>query len=450
MSQSCFRYYFFILLMTALPAQANDVNEQLLSLSQNTEVINKGEETFNVFCAGCHKKDLSGAAGVNLKDAEWLHGSEPAQILKNMQNGFSKMPGFGSVIGAEDQHALIAYILSKREGFENLTYTLYQQDGVDDLTFDESDKVKSERIKHNFPDFELPEIPHYAIVFEGDFHAPTDQEVYLHAFGVKDFIIDLEIDGETAKDASGSVWEKHWLLKPGKQHLKFTYVTGKSGIKWKGARNILLYVVNADNTIKLFPVSTRARKESKNTSYEVKAANKYVVQQKKIIKLPPYSIAVGAPEKVNYAFNSRSCAINGLWQGDLLNVGPNIGGRGKDGSIPLGDWLYHFPAQIVPDIAKEQVCEFIKYRIDGSPEFQFSVNGIVLSVQADTSAKNKIRFVYQILENPKKQGNLAFKLPVSDKVIITADVGKITDKQWVVDIKQHAKFALELAWKGDK
>lgn len=436
--------------MIVFPAQANDLNQRLLALSQKANVVKKGEENFNVFCAGCHKKDLTGAAGVNLKDAEWLHGSEPAQILKNMQNGFSKMPGFGAVIEPEAQHSLIAYILSKREGFENLTYTLYQQDGVDDITFNESDKVKSGAIKHNFIDFELPEIPHYAIVFEGNFHAPTDQAAYLHAFGVKDFIIDLEIDGKAAKDASGSVWEKRWLLKPGKQHLKFTYVTGKSGIKWKGARNILLYVVNSDNTIKLFPVSTRARKESKNTSYEVKAANDYIVQQKKIIKLPPYSIAVGAPEKINYAFNSRSCAINGLWKGDLLNVGPNIGGRGKDGSIPLGDWLYHFPAQIIPNLAKDQVCQFIKYRVDGSPEFQFSVNDILLSVQADTRVKNQIRFVYQVLENPEKQEKLAFSLPVSDKVIMTADTGTLTDKQWVVDITKQSKFALELVWKGDK
>ena len=220
--------------------------------------------------------------------------------------------------------------------------------------------------------------------------------------------------------------------------------------KWKAAQNIALYVVNEDNSIKLFPVSTRARKESKNASYDVKASEEYVVQQKKIVKLPPYSIAVGAPEKINYAFNTRSCAINGLWSGDLLNVGPNIGGRGKDGSIPLGDWLYHFPAQLIPTLSKDQTCQFIKYRLEGSPEFHFSVNKLSLSVIADTSMMNKIKFIYRVLDNPEKLASISFALPESDKLTLSSSAGGISKNKLTVDVSTKSEFVVEMAWQGDK
>ncbi|MGJ8694052.1 MAG: c-type cytochrome [Thalassotalea sp.] len=443
------RFYFFSLLLLALPVTANNLDIQLLALSNNAEVTQKGKTLFDSYCSGCHKKDLSGAAGFNLKDGEWIHGSQPSKIIQNLQNGFANMPGFGAALKQDQQHAIVAYILSKREGFENLTYELYQLDNIDDVTIEAKDKVKSGAIKDNFLDFELPEIPHYALVFEGDFHAPKDKKSYLFANGVKEFNLDVLIDGESAPPA-GTVWMQRWLLKPGKQHVKFTFISAKSGVKWKGAQNIALYVVNDDNTIKLFPVSTRARKESKNTSYDVKASGQFVVQQKKIVKLPPYSIAVGAPEKINYAFNTRSCAINGLWSGDLLNVGPNIGGRGKDGSIPLGDWLYHFPAQLIPTLSKDQTCQFIKYRLESSPEFHFSVNKLSLSMIADTSIANKIKFIYRVVDNPDKLASISFSLPESDKLIISSSVGDINKNKLTVDVSTQSEFVVEMSWQGDK
>lgn len=444
------RYLMLFLCIFVLPVKAFSLDEKLLTLSLDANSTQQGKVLFERYCAGCHKKDLSGAAGFNLKDSEWIHGSKPSQILNNLQNGFSKMPGFGAAIKSEDQHAIIAYILSKREGFENLTYELYQLDSVNDVTIDAKDKVKSGVIKHNFMDFELPEMPHYALVFEGDFHAPKNREAYLFAEGVKDFNIELEIDHQPAKNIGNSRWVKRWQLKPGKQHIKFTYISGKSGLKWSAARNISLYVVNDDNTIKIFPVSTKARKLSKNTGFDVKASDQYVIQQKKIVKLPPYSIAVGAPEKINYAFNTRSCAINGLWSGDLLNVGPNIGGRGKDGSIPLGDWLYHFPSQLAPSLSEKQECKFLKYRVEGSPEFYFSVDNVVMSVVAKTTVKNTIEFVYRILENPEKRAQLSFSLPDSNKVKVTSVQGDINNNTLVINITEQAEFSVQLTWKGEK
>jgi cytochrome c553 len=415
--------------------------------------INNGEAQYLLHCAGCHRKDLKGSIGFNLKDGEWIHGGSPAQILHSINKGFSKagMPGFEAILDEQDRQAIVSYILSKREGFENLQYLLYQLDDENDTTLLTENIVKSGRVKNNFMDFDLPEIPNYGLVFEGDFYAPKEDTTFLYAEGIKNFKIDVLLDGKlVTPHRYGGV--QRWKLKQGKQHVKFTFVSAGSG-EWN--RNINLYVTNADSTIKLFPVSTRALANSKRSQFDIKSTDSYIVQQKKIIKLPAYSVAVGAPSKVNYAFNTKSCAVNGMWEGDMLDIGPNIGGRGKDGSIPLGDWLFHYPAQIVPVINNGTTCNFIKYRkTSTAPMFFFSVNDVKLSLTTDFTAPNKATFIYRVIENPASVDAMTFLLPDTDAINASVEQSKstilITNNTLSVDISQQDSFSIQLNWTSEE
>ena len=58
--------------------------------------IDAGEQIFSQVCAACHGKDLSGGAGFNLKDGEWIHGDSPEDILNSIK-----------------QHYLTFYVLNK-------------------------------------------------------------------------------------------------------------------------------------------------------------------------------------------------------------------------------------------------------------------------------------------------------------------------------------------------
>ncbi|AWB65261.1 hypothetical protein C2869_01830 [Saccharobesus litoralis] len=442
-------------LLTALSyqsqAQSTDqhTDQHFQALLQNNKILKQGEKQFAMHCAGCHKKDLSGAVGFNLKDGEWVHGGKPSQILASLQNGFDKagMPGFARILSQSDQEAIVAYILSKREGFESLTYKIYQLESDEDKYYGQNDLIASGKLNKNIADFELPEIKHYAIEFSGDFHVPQTEKTYLFAEHVNGLNLTLENNGKPV-ESEGWKGIVKWPLKSGKQHLKITYIAGKEGA-W--LRNIGFYVVNKDMSIKLFPVSTKALAESKKSTYDIKALAGYVVQQKKIIKLPPYSMAIGAPQQVNYAFNTRSCAVNGLWHGDMLNIGPNIGGRGKDGSIPLGDWLYHYPQQLMPTLTKEQTCSFIKYRInDNAPEFTFKVNDLTLSLTTDFSHKNQARFVYSVLDNPSNLTQISFVLPSAKGLSLSSQQGKVQQQTLTVDIASIKNFSIQMAWTGAK
>lgn len=419
---------------------------QTYVVSANEAQIAQGKNQYLLNCAGCHRKDLKGAVGFNLRDGEWVHGGSPAQILHSINRGFSAagMPGFGPLLSEDDRLAIVAFILSEREGFENLTYRLYQLDSEKDVILTADKAIKSGPLKNNFMDFDLPEVSHYGLVFEGYFYAPDDDNAFLFAEGIKDFNIEVLTDGEPVKPQTyGGV--QRWKLKKSKQLLSFSFISADSR---PSGRNINLFATSSDGAIKLFPVSTRAVAASKTSQFDVKATNHYVVQRKKIIKLPAYSVAVGAPSKLNYAFNTRSCAINGLWQGDMLDIGPNIGGRGKDGSIPLGDWVYHYPAQLVPELAGESSCQFRKYRINNSaPTFYFAVNNIVLSLINDFSTANEARFIYNVIENPDELISLTFSLPGANNIQVSSEQGTVAENKLSVNIGEYSNFSVQLAWK---
>lgn len=425
-------------------SHSSDVSSQS---AHDHVTFEKGKVLYLQHCAGCHAKDLSGGVGFNLKDGEWIHGGSPEAILASIQNGFDQagMPGFGSFMQPEQLHTIVDYIMSKREGFEDLSYSIFELDDENDTAFVSSDRVSNGRSSNNIVNFELPEIEHYAIQFEGTFYSPHETPTFLFAEGIKDFIIDVKIDGETSEPATYASVQK-WALKQGKQHLRFTYYSGKSP-DW--GKNIELYVINKDGSVKLFPVSSRALLASQDARYEIKATNDFVVQQKKIVKLPSYSIAVGSPQKLNYTFNTKSCAINALWQGDLLNVGPNIGGRGKDGSIPLGEWVYHYPSQLALDGNEE--CFFIKYRVNKNkaPEFYFEKGGVQLALSSDFTRGKTADFVYHVTDNPNKVSSIELTIPEEDKLTVSSEQAVVNDGKLVIDLERYSNFAVKFTWQGD-
>jgi cytochrome c oxidase cbb3-type subunit III len=76
------------------------------------EAIAAGERHFAAFnCAGCHAPLGGGGMGPPLSDAEWIYGSEPAQIYLSIVQGRAQgMPAFGSMLPGQTVWELVAYI----------------------------------------------------------------------------------------------------------------------------------------------------------------------------------------------------------------------------------------------------------------------------------------------------------------------------------------------------
>ncbi|WP_157964621.1 c-type cytochrome [Algibacillus agarilyticus] len=430
---------------------ANTIDDSVVKMSLDENHVKAGQQLFNSVCAACHKKDLSGAMGFNLKDGEWIHGSKPSDIVKNIKDGFSTagMPAFKMMYSDEQIQQIAAYVVSKREGWDNLTYKIYQLPDSKERALSQLktlSPVKEGRANKNLADFQMPETKEFAAVFEGEFYAPKTIKSLLVAKTVPQIRMDVYIDGE--KVSPNGKWHRNWLLKPGKQHLRIEMMTPPVPFpKWTHT-NLNLLVTNVDQTIKLIPVTTRAKSDFEGINIELKATNKALVQRKKVVDLPTYTVSVGLPEKLNYGFNTRSCAIAGVWQGDLLNVGPNVKGRGQDGSIMLGKVAFNYPQQI--NVASQSTCEFIKYNRQGNPSFHYKIDDLTLKVQASAKDKNTLSFNYQVLTNPEQQKSLMMSLPTSDLIHLSTEQGVINNKQLKVDLTNQTSFTIDVAIKGEK
>jgi cytochrome c5 len=412
----------------------------LYEKAQNPANLTSGQVVFEQACAACHGKALGGGAGFNLKDGEWVHGEAPSAILDNIKKGFNSagMPAFGNIYSDSQLQDVVAYILSKREGMSNLSYKVYALKDRGDTQLSADNLVKSGMLPRNLMNFELPETEYYAIEFEGDLYAPnTPSKLFIDGFIPTP--LKVEIDGEEIKRTSRSAI---WPLKPGKQRLNFQFIVN-APVKQDWKKNLALFVTNDDLEIKLFSLSTRGQLLMDDKKVHVEATNKVKVQRKKIRGLPTYSVSVGFPQKINYAFNTRSCNIVGLWSGDLLNVGPNVEGRGKDSSLILGDWLIKDDQAF--GFLAESNCNYQKLVKSDGPSFFFSATGIDYRLTTKEESASGITFVYQVLNNPNKQAS-KLTLPSNTQLAISTSAGQITDNALVV-APEHQTFTIRLAKK---
>jgi cytochrome c5 len=406
----------------------------------------EGQELFETTCAACHGKDLSGGAGFNLKDETWVHGDKPNEILANIKKGFGNagMPGFGAVYNDNQLQSIVDYVLSKRQGLENLTYKIYHlpKDAPADFSILQNLKAnKSGSVPNNLLDFAMPEVKDYIIEFEGDLHAPKDQAGRIFAMVYKE-LFEIEIDGQKV-DTSQKEWLRvAWPIKAGKQHFKIRYST--VGTRATHNKQFNFFVTNKEMTQKLFGFSTGGKNFLNKATVNIKAESQPQVVRKKIVNLPTSSVAVGFPEKINYAFNTKSCTINGVWTGDLVNVGPNIEGRGRDGGVILGEWLFHSPQSINPQAS----CVFQKYNRQGNPTFIYEMYDNQYSVQVTPKSATSLQFTYTLLKG--KNSKLSLDLPKLNNATFSSQDGSITNNQFNAQAKVGKSYVISLTLKESK
>lgn len=416
--------------------------------SVQSSQLNEGKKLYENTCAGCHGKTLTGGAGFNLKDEEWIHGSSASEILNNVKSGFPNagMPGFAGVYNEQQLKNIVNYVLSKREGLTDLSYKIYHLDNNADQNFEiikTLDVAKSGKIRTNVMDLDMPEVANYIIEFEGFLHTPTDKKTKLFAM-LKSEMIEIEIDGEKVAPLQKKWNAWAWPLKQGKHHFKLRYSTANQ--KQKGNRQLKFFVADDNLQAKLFAISSPAKKFLKQATVIIQPTANEAVVRKKIVKLPAYSVAVGSPLKMNYAFNTKSCAITGVWSGDFINIGPNIEGRGRDGSLIMGKWAFHYPQVLKPVAESEQpnktACQFIKYNRQGHTNFHYSLDGQTISMQGVAINDQQLVLTYSLIAGENKK--MAFALPKSDDLTINSDDGIIDNNQYIIDAKVGHSYQITI------
>ncbi|MGJ8693564.1 MAG: c-type cytochrome [Thalassotalea sp.] len=420
--------------------------------------IASGKKLFENTCAGCHGKDLSGGAGFNLKDEEWIHGDKPRDIINNIKRGFTNigMPAFEGVYTDQQIADIAAYVLSKRQGFTNLTYKIYEitKEGPQDFSeLPHLEVSKSGTLNQNLMRFTMPEISDYIIEFEGTLHTPSDEITSIFAL-LNGQVTEVEIDGELIKPFSTQYKSWGYRLKQGKQRVKILYIT--RGTRKKNRHNLQMWVADKNLEQKYFGITEIAKNILSKAKLELKTTTDELAVRKKIAKLSAYSIAVGSPLKINYAFNTRSCSVTGLWSGDLLDLGPNLIGRGKDASIILGTFAFNSPDELTPtelvaektDKTQRTSCNFIKYNRQGHTSFHYQIGSQVYAVQGLPIDNTKLALNYTLLKGQNMPLNLT--LPTSDKLVISAKQGTILNGQYSMDAKVGETYQILLTIVGAK
>ncbi len=87
------------------------------SLIGNSSAIEKGKAIYGQNCAACHGAGGEGFIGPNLKDAEWIYGGKPEEIVRVITDGTDKgMPNWGPSLGTKKIANLTAFIKSLDQG----------------------------------------------------------------------------------------------------------------------------------------------------------------------------------------------------------------------------------------------------------------------------------------------------------------------------------------------
>ena len=99
----------------------------LQELSEDPVAVRLGEEIYQTVCFSCHGHRLEGGTGFDLRDGEWIHGSEPSSILKRIAKGFPEkgMVAFEAVYNESTLANVVAFLLSERVGFRELQHQVF-------------------------------------------------------------------------------------------------------------------------------------------------------------------------------------------------------------------------------------------------------------------------------------------------------------------------------------
>jgi len=89
-------------------------NQDLVTLSKDSQAMKTGERLFITYCTTCHGSDARGATGFpNLRDTDWLYGGEAETIKTTIMNGRSgAMPPWKAVLSDDDARNVTEYVVS--------------------------------------------------------------------------------------------------------------------------------------------------------------------------------------------------------------------------------------------------------------------------------------------------------------------------------------------------
>jgi cytochrome c oxidase cbb3-type subunit 3 len=102
----------------AAAQQAGTLSDEMVwTMSRDAKSVSSGKTVFLSNCASCHQADLVGGIGPNLKDTTWIHGGNPSDLIKVINEGVAAkgMPTWGPILGRNKIADVVSFILSHHQ-----------------------------------------------------------------------------------------------------------------------------------------------------------------------------------------------------------------------------------------------------------------------------------------------------------------------------------------------
>jgi cytochrome c553 len=375
-----------------------------LSAADNDSVA-KGKMIYDSVCFACHGKNLEGTIGHNLKDSLWLHGGTKEQIMGTIKKGFPEkgMVAFGAIYNEKQIEDVSNFILSRQEGLRDMEYSIFHNATVEtDVKWETQKPNKQAKINPPHINLNLPEVDQYAIRYKGKLLIP---KYTAGAFKLKGLVrqsdgFALLIDGKRVdiKLKKNKRFEEKLALSAGSHDIEFRYIKNfKSStlhLDLKGKASI--------------PLSAESYRRSVTNKHIVKANDSFLIIRKRINDLPPGSIIVNHQDKINYAINPKNGAINAVWSGNSLDIGPNIYARGQKAAAFLGNQLMNKKESIELSVdGAQRELKFIGYSDKPNPKFMYKYGSHEIHIESFLGADGLVlNYSSPSKNSPKIQLNL--------------------------------------------
>jgi len=431
-----------VVLALAMSAQAETPTEDesakkdeaLARLALEPEVVAKGEAVFKTMCFACHGMQLEGAAGPNLRDATWIHGSKPTDILNIINKGVSEkgMMAYELIYDEATREALVALILSAQEGLRNVRYEVHppMPDPETELPRVGRDgALKSGRIEDALIDLSPAEMEEFSMAFRGDFIAPKSGVYEISGQAWKTHTA-MWIDGEEVSRSSGKFRAK-LELKAGTHEMEFA-VQGMD----RTPRTLQL---DYDGPVtRNVALSRDSHQLLLTRRQEFTPVDHPLVVRTVLDGVPHESVAVGLPGGVHLALG-RDGGIHAVWGGLFLDIGPNVSGRGRESAKVPRSW-FHSPDSIRLLVDGEPASVRLReYEFgDGGVTFRFSGDGLDLTIDGfRVVEENQVAVDYEV--GGADGASLALTLPARGAKVRGGD-GEVREGRYLVG--NRSRFTL--------
>lgn len=361
----------------SVAAAAADVNAELSALAADGEVVAKGEAVYRSMCFACHGMELEGAAGPNLKDAEWLHGSRPEDILRTINQGVSDkgMMAYEAVYDEATRRALVGFLLSRQEGLRGLRYEVHPP--VADVEkglpkFGEGEPLKEGEIQNALIDLSPAEMREFSMVFHGRLLVPKGGRHRIDTrLGKAQG--ELRIDGETVVNWNNQT-KAEFDLEAGEHEFEFAFQRTSE----TPAPLMLGYV----GPLSRMPLSLDSHQVSLSRSQEFVVTDRPRVVRTMLDGVPAESLAVGLPGALSFAIG-RDGAVKSVWNGAFIDIGPTVTQRGQQLAEVPAPWFVS--KRGLELTARGEAIEWRLREFQTFPDkvtFQFAAEGETLDLAA--------------------------------------------------------------------